>query len=114
MRRCCLAGIFYRTGLADNIDLDFTRIFHFGLNPLSNIAGKLESCQIVDFAGSYEDANLTAGLNGIGFLDAVEGITDAFEVFKALEVDFDRIASCTGRAPEIASAACTMRLSREL
>ena len=82
--------------LANDADLDLTRILHFVLDALDDLLRKDERAGIVDVLGLNHDANLAARLNGEALFNALERIGDFLELLEALDVVFDGFAARAG------------------
>ena len=85
-----------RFGLADDVDLDLAGVFEFGLDLLGKIVGEQDHVVLGDFLGLDHDADLAAGLDGVGFFDAGEGIGQLFELFEPADIVLDVLTACTG------------------
>jgi len=61
----CLLRVFYRFGLAQEVDLDLPRVFKLILYLFGNIPCKQNHLVLVHLIGLYHDANLAPCLNGV-------------------------------------------------
>ena len=102
-KRACQGGVdsaksaskFNYAVLADDVDLDFARIFEFFLNALRDIACECVHREVRDLAGVHKDAYLAAGGDRIHLFNTLKGSGEAFEVAKALEITVNGIAAGT-------------------
>lgn len=81
-RDFCLLCVFDGLGFADDVDLDLSGVFELGLDLLGKIMRKQDHVVLADLFGLDHDANLAAGLNGVGLFDAREGAGELFELFE--------------------------------
>ena len=79
-------------------DFDLAGVLHLFLDPLGDVVGDLLGQAVVDVLGVDDHADLAAGLDGVGLLDALEGGRDAFELLEPLDVAFEALASGAGPA----------------
>src|SRR4051812_32201575 len=91
-----LSGDFGRPRLAHYRDLDLAWILHRLLDLLRDVAGQAHRGQVVDFLGLYQDAHLTAGLDGEGALHALERRGDGLQRFQTLGVALKSFHACAG------------------
>ncbi len=85
-----------RTRLPNHADLDLAGVFEFRLDALGNVLCEDHRVAVADTVRLDDDANLAAGLDGIGRIHAFKGIRNLFELFKTLDVALERLASRTG------------------
>ena len=78
-----LFGVFDGAGFADDVDRDDAGVGHGGFEFVGDVAGELEGGEVVDLFGFDDDADFSAGGDGIGFVDAGEAGGDVFEVAHA-------------------------------
>ena len=84
------------SALPDNVDLYLTGIFKLVFNLLDDVAGDENHLLVADDFGLDHYAHFAARLNGERTLNALERGCDAFELFKALDVVLNILASCAG------------------
>ena len=82
--------------VSNGVDLDLAGVFEFGLDLLGKIVGEQDHVVLGDFLGLDHDADLAAGLDGVGFFDAGEGIGQLFELFESADIVLDVLTACTG------------------
>ena len=70
------------------MDLDLSGILQFVFNPLGDLPGQQGHFILADHFGLDDDADLAAGLNGVGFLYPAERRGDLLQFFQALDVVF--------------------------
>ena len=92
----CLFCVVADSALPDKVDLYLTGIFKLVFNLLDYVAGDENHLLVVDDLGLDHYADLAAGLNSERTLNALKRGGDAFELFKALDVVLNILASCTG------------------
>ena len=95
-RDFCLLCVFDGLGFADDVDLDLSGIFELGLDLLGKIMRKQDHVVLADLFGLDHDADLAAGLNGVGLFDAREGAGELFELFEPADVVLDVFTARTG------------------
>src|SRR3989344_3814893 len=92
------AGELYDAVLANDVYLDFARIFQFFLYAFRNRARKRVHREVRDLAGVYEDAYLPSRRDGVDLLDALKGTRETLEVTETLEIAVDGVPSCSRAA----------------
>ena len=78
------------------MDLDLTGISELILDLLGDIPCEQDHLILADLFGLDHDANLAAGLNGIGACDAGKALGDFLKLFKTLDVVLYILAARTG------------------
>ena len=68
------------------MDLDLSGIFHFALDPLSDVMCDDDHLIVVDLLRLDDDADLTTCLDGERVLDSVIGVGDLFELLQTFDV----------------------------
>ena len=68
-----LLGVIHSLGLADEVDFDLAGVFQLGFDLLGDVVGQQSHIVLGDVLGSDHDADLAAGLDGVGLLHAGEG-----------------------------------------
>ena len=101
-----------RACFADNRDFYLSRISHLILNLLGDFRAQVFGLLVVNLVCTYNYAQLSTGLNGIGLGYARITHGDSFKIVQTLDISLSRRAP--GRAPEIASQTCTIGASREV
>ena len=71
-----LLGVLDGLGLTQQVDLDLAGVLQLVLDLLGDIAGQQDHLILADDLGLDHDADLAAGLDGEGLLNAVEGRGD--------------------------------------
>ena len=66
------------------MDLDLSGILQFVFNPLGDLPGQQGHFILADHFGLDDDADLAAGLNGVGFLYPAEGRGDLLQFSRRL------------------------------
>lgn len=96
---------------ADDADLDAAGVGEFLFDAAGDIAADDGGFFVVDDAGFDEDADFTAGLNGIAFFDTGEGEGDFFDIFEAFDIGLEDFASCArARARKRVGGHCEVRI----
>ena len=80
------------------MDLDLAGIGQFLFDLLCNISCQQDHFVFANLLRLDHYADLASSLNGIGALDAGEGLGDFLQLFKALDVVLDILAAGTGSA----------------
>src|SRR5688572_4135731 len=93
---CGLAGVLDRAHLADDVDLDLAGVLELLLALLGDVLGELPGAEVVDALGGDEDADLAAGLDGVGAVDGFERGRDLLEVLEAADVVLERVLAGAG------------------
>src|SRR5579884_3414436 len=88
-----LLGVVDGASLPDHHHLDLAGVLQHLLDLLDDVTGHAVSPEIVHRVRLHDDSYLTACLNGIALLDALEGIGNVLECFEALDVHFQRVAT---------------------
>src|SRR5438552_14303166 len=81
-----LFGVLHRAGLADDRDLDLTRVLQRVLDLLCDVARQPRRLKIVELLGLDHDPDLATRLDRERFFDARKAVRDAFEFLEPLDV----------------------------
>ncbi len=73
-----------------------TGILHFVFNLLGNVVRQHLGLIVIDLGRLYHHANLPTCLHGVGLLNTVVGIGDAFQLLKAFDVALHAFAARAG------------------
>src|SRR6266545_4365277 len=87
---------FHRARLADDDDLDVSRVLHFGLDALGDVLGQLVGVEIGDLIGLGHDAELAPRLDRVAHLHALVRHGDLFELGQPLDVALEHVAPRAG------------------
>ena len=90
------AGIFHYPGLADYCNPDSSRIAQVCLDLLGDLAAKLCSLLVIDLIAVHQDTQLTACLDCICLLNAIELECNILQVLKPLDIVVDSLFPGTG------------------
>ena len=91
-----LPGQFGGPGLADYAHLDLPRILQVFLDLSGDVLGQPDGGQVIHIFGLDDDANLAAGLDGVGLQDTAERVADIFQGLDAANIGFEGFAPCPG------------------
>ena len=69
----CLLGVLDGLGFPDQIDLDLSGVFQLVLDLLGDLPGQQHHTVLADLLRLDHDADLPAGLDGVGLIHAGEG-----------------------------------------
>ena len=105
--RLAISGDFRDPRFAQHRHLDFAGIRQLLFERLGDVAADLGGRGVGRVLGADDHAQLAAGLDGKGLLDAVEAGGDRFQLFHPLDVALERFAAGAGREALQASAAAT-------
>ena len=94
--RCDLFREAYRACFADNGNFHLARISHLILDALGYFCREFFGFCIVDLIGTYNHAQLTAGLDCIGLDHAGIAESQLLKVVETLDVSFDHFTAGTG------------------
>ena len=75
-----LLGVFDSLGLSQDVNLDLTGVGELLLDLLGDIPGQQDHLVLANLFGLDHDADLAACLNGVGALDAGEGLGNLFNI----------------------------------
>ena len=89
LRHGGLLGNAYRAALANDDDLHLAGVLHLVFDLLRYIVGQDLGGGLVDDLGLHHDANLAAGLDGVGTLDALVRAGYLLELLEALDVGIE-------------------------
>ena len=82
---CFVESLLFRviryTALADNIDLDLSRVFQFSFDLFRDIPCEQYHFRIGYLLGNNHDADFSTSLNSKRFFDTLERIRDVFQLF---------------------------------
>ena len=82
-------------GLADDVDLDLSRIFQLIFNALGDLAGEHIGALVGDVLRLDHDAHLAAGLNRERLFHAREAVGNLLQLFETTDVVLDALAART-------------------
>src|SRR5690625_642938 len=89
-----LACVLHGPRFPDDGDLHLPRVLHVLLDAVGYVARQENGAGVVHLLGLDDDAYLTAGLDGVAFLDTREAGGDALQPFEPLEVGLERLPTC--------------------
>ena len=81
-----LLGVIHGLGFADQVDLDLAGVFELCLDLLGDVVGHEDHVVLGHVLGLDHDADLAAGLDGVGLLHAGEGAGELLELLQAADV----------------------------
>src|SRR5919201_3883030 len=81
-----LFRVLHGSGLADDGDLDLSRVLERALDLLCDVPRKARGLEVVELVGLHHDTDLAAGLDRERLLDAGEAVRDALELLQPLDV----------------------------
>src|SRR4030042_593153 len=90
------AGIFDRSHLPNDGDLDLAGVIELVLDLRGRLLGQERGPVVGDLLGLDDDADLPAGLQGEGLLDAFERRGDLLELLQPLDVRLEELAPGPG------------------
>ena len=91
-----LFGIFHGTCLADDGDADLAGVGELRLHGPGDIAAEQHGVFVVHFLAVHDDAQIAAGLDGVGFFHAGEAVGDVFQILKPLDVALQHFLAGAG------------------
>src|SRR6266702_2269340 len=80
--------VFDRTSFTDDIDLNGPRVLHSAFDLDSDVASKFYGAEVINLLWPYNDADLTASTDGIGFVDTLKARCNVFELTHAFDKVF--------------------------
>src|SRR5439155_13708018 len=94
-----LLGVVHGRRLADHGHADLSRVLQLLLDAPGDLARQVVRPGVVHPRVLDHDADLAAGLDGVGLLDPREGGGDALQGLQALDVDLEALAPPAGPRP---------------
>src|SRR5439155_2679241 len=93
---CALLGVVHGARFADHGDSDLPRILQLLLDASRDVAGQSLRARVVDALVLDHDAHLTAGLDRVALLHALERVCYTLERLEPLDVGLEALAPSTG------------------
>ncbi len=91
-----LLGVVDHFGFAQDVNLDLAGVGEFVLDLLGDVAGQKDHLVLTDGLGLDHDADLAAGLDGVGARDARKALGNLLQLFEALDIVLDVLTAGAG------------------